>query len=43
MKRVTAERLRALITRACEKMGAKPEAADQVATSLVRANLCGYD
>ena len=43
MKRLTANRLRALIARACEKMGATPGAADQVATSLVRANLCGYD
>jgi uncharacterized oxidoreductase len=43
MKRLAAGRLQTLITRACEKMGAMAEVADQVATSLVRANLCGYD
>jgi LDH2 family malate/lactate/ureidoglycolate dehydrogenase len=43
MKRLTADRLRELIVGACEKMGAKPEAAAQVAASLVGANLCGYD
>jgi uncharacterized oxidoreductase len=37
------EDLRALVTRACERMGACPEDAAQVATSLVQANLCGYD
>jgi len=43
MKRLNADRLQTLVTRACERMGASPEDAAQVATSLVRANLCGYD
>ena len=43
MRRLDAERLRTLVTRACEKMGARPEDAKQVARSLARANLCGYD
>jgi uncharacterized oxidoreductase len=43
MKRLRADTLHALVVRACEKMGARREDAEQVATSLVRANLCGYD
>lgn len=43
MRTVRADDLRALVARACEKMGARPEDADQVATCLVWANLCGYD
>jgi len=43
MKRIAADQLHGLIVRACLKMGAQPETADQVATSLARANLCGYD
>ena len=42
-KRLRAEALHTLVARACEQMGAQPEDAAQVATSLVRANLCGYD
>jgi uncharacterized oxidoreductase len=40
---VSADRLQALVARACERMGASPEDAAHVAASLVRANLCGYD
>ncbi len=43
MKRLRAEDLQALVTSACEKMGARREDADLVASLLVRANLCGYD
>jgi LDH2 family malate/lactate/ureidoglycolate dehydrogenase len=43
MKQLTADRLHGLVMRGCEKMGARPEDAEQVATSLVRANLCGFD
>jgi uncharacterized oxidoreductase len=43
MPTVSADRLQTLVTRACERMGAPPEDAAHVATSLVRANLCGYD
>lgn len=43
MPTVSADRLQALVTRACERMGASPEDAAQVAASLVRSNLCGYD
>lgn len=43
MKILRAETLQALVTRACERMGASPEDAAQVATCLVRSNLCGYD
>ena len=38
-----ADALHTLVTRACEAMGARREDAEQVATSLVRSNLCGYD
>jgi LDH2 family malate/lactate/ureidoglycolate dehydrogenase len=38
-----ADALQTLVTRACEAMGARGEDAEQVATSLVRSNLCGYD
>jgi LDH2 family malate/lactate/ureidoglycolate dehydrogenase len=38
-----ADSLQALVTRACQRMGARPGDAARVATSLVRANLCGYD
>jgi len=43
MKILSPDSLRVLVTRACERMGASPEDAAQVATSLVRSNLCGYD
>lgn len=43
MKRLRAEDLQALVTSACEKMGARREDAELVASLLVRANLCGYD
>ena len=43
MKRLRAEDLQALVTSACEKMGARREDAALVASLLVRANLCGYD
>jgi LDH2 family malate/lactate/ureidoglycolate dehydrogenase len=43
MKTIRADALRTLVARACEKMGARPEDASQVADSLVRANLCGTD
>ncbi|HYL79245.1 MAG TPA: Ldh family oxidoreductase [Candidatus Acidoferrum sp.] len=43
MRRVQADDLRALVARACETMGARPEDAQQMAACLVRANLCGYD
>ena len=43
MKRLRADDLQALVTRACEKMGARGEDAELVASLLVRANLCGYD
>lgn len=38
-----ADVLQALVTRACERMGARPEDAALVAVSLVQSNLCGYD
>ena len=38
-----ADALHSLVTRACEAMGARRGDAEQVATSLVRSNLCGYD
>lgn len=43
MRTVQADDLRVLVALACEKMGARPEDAQQVAACLVRANLCGYD
>jgi len=43
MLTVHADALHALVTRACAAMGARREDAEQVATSLVRSNLCGYD
>lgn len=43
MRTVRAEDLRAVVARACERMGTRPEDASQVAACLVRANLCGYD
>ncbi len=43
MRILRPEELRVLVARACERMGARPEDAAQVATSLVRANLCGYE
>ncbi len=43
MPTVRAEELRLLIEKACERMGAQPADAMQVAASLVRANLCGFD
>ena len=43
MKTLRAEDLRALVTHACERMGARREDAEQVAACLVEANLCGYD
>ncbi|HSD51897.1 MAG TPA: Ldh family oxidoreductase [Candidatus Methylomirabilis sp.] len=43
MKRMRAEELQALVTSACEKMGARRGDAELVASLLVRANLCGYD
>lgn len=43
MLTVHADALRALVTRACVAMGARREDAEQVATSLIRSNLCGYD
>jgi uncharacterized oxidoreductase len=43
MKTLWAEGLQLLVARVCERMGARPEDAEQVAASLVRANLAGYD
>ncbi len=43
MKTLCAEALRSLVARACERMGALRQDAEQVAASLVKANLCGYD
>jgi LDH2 family malate/lactate/ureidoglycolate dehydrogenase len=43
MKLLRAVDLQALVTSACEKMGARREDAELVASLLVRANLCGYD
>ncbi len=43
MKVLHADTLQALVTTACEKMGARREDAELVASLLVRANLCGYD
>jgi LDH2 family malate/lactate/ureidoglycolate dehydrogenase len=43
MKRLKANKLVALATRAFEHMGARSEDAESVATALVRSNLCGYD
>lgn len=43
MPTVSADRLQRLVTAACQRMGACAEDAAQVATSLVRSNLCGYD
>lgn len=43
MQVLRADVLQALVTRACERMGARPEDAALVAASLVRSNLCGYD
>jgi uncharacterized oxidoreductase len=42
MKTLRADALQALVTRACERMGASPQDAECVAVSLVKANLCGY-
>jgi hydroxycarboxylate dehydrogenase B len=35
--------LQSVVARACERMGALRQDAEYVATSLVKANLCGYD
>ncbi len=43
MKTLDADGLRALVVRACERMGARRLDAEHVALSLVKANLCGYD
>lgn len=43
MRTLPADDLTVFVTRACQQMGASREDAEQVATSLVRANLCGYD
>ncbi len=43
MRILRAGDLRILVTRACERMGARPEDAERVAASLVQANSCGYD
>lgn len=43
MKILSPDTLRVLVTRTCERMGARPEDAAQVAASLVAASLCGYD
>jgi len=43
MRKFRAEVLQELVARACEQMGAQSEDAAQVAASLVRANLCGFD
>jgi len=43
MKTLRAEMLQGLLARAFERMGTRPEDAAQVAASLVRASLCGYD
>ncbi len=43
MKVLRADALLALVTQACERMGARREGAELVASLLVRANLCGYD
>jgi len=43
MRIVRPDILQKLVTRACKRMGASPEDAAQVATSLVAATLCGYD
>ncbi len=43
MRTLYADDLRRLVIRACQKMGACLEDAARVATSLVQANLCGYD
>jgi uncharacterized oxidoreductase len=43
MKRLRADSLHTLVTRACIRMGARAEDAEMVASSLVQANLCGYD
>jgi uncharacterized oxidoreductase len=43
MRTLRADTLLALVTRACEQMGARREDAEEVAASLVQANLCGYD
>lgn len=42
MKTLRADALRELVARACERMGARPEDAEYVAGSLVKADLCGY-
>ncbi len=42
MKTFRADTLRALVARACERMGASGENARHVAACLVKANLCGY-
>lgn len=43
MKTLRPDALQTLVARACERMGARPEDAEHVAASLVKANLCGYD
>ena len=42
MRTLRAEDLQAMVTRACERMGASREDAERVATCLVRSNLSGY-
>ncbi len=43
MKRLDANKLLVLMTRAFERMGTRRGDAELVATALVRSNLCGYD
>ncbi len=42
MRALRADALQALVTRACQRMGASRDDAAHVAASLVTANLCGY-
>ena len=43
MKILPAEAFQGLLSRAFERMGTRPEDAAEVAASLVRASLCGFD
>ncbi len=43
MRTLRADALRSMVARACERMGARPQDAEQVAACLVTSNLCGYD
>ena len=43
MRLIRADTLRGLLTRAFERMGARPEDAAEVAASLVQSSLCGHD